>query len=136
MPDSEILRRLEALEARVAQLEGQPAKEKTPKVDPKRAPTSPQALRVAAIFHRRPSTYWSPKEISTYKRIGAITEEDLACLEAYYQSDCGILRRDLSTFLNNYAGELDRARAWQKEQDHPRQNGSHQSAPVRATMRL
>lgn len=39
--------------------------------------------------------------------------EDFGLLEEYYrQSGSQYLRRDILTFLNNYNGELDRARAW------------------------
>lgn len=42
---------------------------------------------------------------------------DLALVEKYYEferkkGDKGIHRRDLATFLNNYGGEVDRARLW------------------------
>lgn len=43
--------------------------------------------------------------------------DDLTLVELYYaferkKGDKGIHRRDLATFLNNYGGEVDRARLW------------------------
>ncbi len=79
--------------------------------------------RVAALFHRRPTTPWSPKEMRVYTQITkhyGLRLEDLDVIERYYvyqrKRENGIHRRDLYTFLNNFAGELDRARAWDEEQ--------------------
>lgn len=82
-------------------------------------PTSPEALRVAAIVGRRPTTAWTATEISKYRQLlkaGQLTDEHLALLESYYTAEKakgkdGYHRRDLTTFLNNFAGELDRANA-------------------------
>lgn len=126
----EIYRRLADLEARIAKLEG---KRKKPAAHPQlngmehpaagitegknksKVPTTEQSKRVADIFHRRHTTRWSDKEIAAYKKLGTIPAEDLATVEAYYKTGEPYLRRDLLTFLNNFPGELDRARAWQAE---------------------
>lgn len=79
-------------------------------------PTTPQSKRVADIFHRRHTTAWSEKEIAAYKKLKTIPETDLAAVEDYYKSGAMYLRRDLLTFLNNFSGELDRARAWQAQE--------------------
>jgi len=81
------------------------------------APKSPMALRIGALFRRRPDTRWSEKEIRSFKaHAGLLTETDLDRIERYYaaeraKGDDGIHRRDLLTFLNNLPGELDRASA-------------------------
>lgn len=96
--------------------------------DSSRVPTTPQSKRVAAIFRRREDTAWSGKEIAAYKKLGTLKEEDLSTVEAYYKSGAEYLRRDLYTFLNNFAGELDRARAWRgQDKGHPTSNGSQGS---------
>ncbi|MBK1835380.1 hypothetical protein [Roseibacillus ishigakijimensis] len=47
------------------------------------------------------------------------SEDDLATLEGYYlakhESGRDYRRRDLQTLLNNWTGELDRARNWKPE---------------------
>lgn len=80
-----------------------------------RIPTTQQSQRIAAIFHRKLTTAWSEAEVAKYKRIGIIPEDDLDALERYYAAERakgneGRHRRDLTTFLNNFAAELDRAR--------------------------
>lgn len=81
-----------------------------------RLPTTEQSKRIAKIFHRKVTTPWLPKEIRAYKKLGTIPEEDMLAVEQYYAAhwppdrDSNILRHDLLTFLNNFWGEVDRAR--------------------------
>lgn len=83
-------------------------------------PTSEPAKRIAALFHRKLTTAWSEKEIKTFRKLVKLhcfdDLSDLALIERYYASERrkerGIHRRDLSTFLNNFLGELDRANDW------------------------
>lgn len=82
-------------------------------------PKSDEAKRIATMFGRRLSTAWGGGEIKAFKALmktKSITPESLNLLEAYYtkeraKGDAGKHRRDLSTFLNNFPGELDRASA-------------------------
>ncbi len=80
-------------------------------------PTTEQSKRIASVFHRKHTTAWTPQEIKAYKSIGTLPEEDLQAVERYYadnwppRRDVNILRHDLITFLNNFAGEVDRAHA-------------------------
>lgn len=86
-----------------------------------KTPSSPAAIRIARLFNRRLSTPWSDKEIKAFRELAkqkCFDDDlhDLLLIERYYRSermkgDKGIHRRDLATFLNNYHGELDRARA-------------------------
>jgi hypothetical protein len=84
-------------------------------------PKTETALRIGALFKRKPTTPWSEKELKQYKMLykaGAFNDvEGLKQIEMYYASERkkkegGIHRRDLMTFLNNFFGELDRARAF------------------------
>lgn len=84
-------------------------------------PTTEPAKKIAAIFNRRLSTGWSEREVKAYKALvkdGLFHDlTDLALIERYHNAerkkgDKGIQRRDLLTFLNNFRGELDRAREW------------------------
>ena len=68
--------------------------------------------RVNKLFNRRESTAWSDKETkqlkAVAKREGVLDE--LAEIEALYNSGYEYRRKDVITFLNNFATELDRAR--------------------------
>lgn len=83
-------------------------------------PVSDIAKRVAAIMHRRPESKWNQKkEIIPFVAIkNSITEEDLAMVERYYKKNwpprtsVNHLRHDLATLINNWQGEVDRARIW------------------------
>jgi hypothetical protein len=84
------------------------------------------AVRIRAIFHRRESTGFSPKEVKAYEMIQSkITEEDLAMVERCYKRqwpptrEKNMLRHDLFTFLNNYETEVDRARAYCEKHPAP-----------------
>lgn len=83
-------------------------------------PTTPLALRIAAIVHRQPSTPWSDKEISIYKKLykaGAFNETDIALVERYQSFHRGQFkkgrpayhRRGLFTLLRWWGDEVDRA---------------------------
>lgn len=82
----------------------------------KMVPTTDQSKRVATMFSRRHTTPWTEKEIKAYRAIGKIEPDDLTALEKYYAAERakgeveGRYRRDMQTFLNNFASELDRAR--------------------------
>ena len=88
-------------------------------------PTTEPALRISRLFSRRPTTAWAEKEIRVYRKLVKdgcfVSLNDLGLIERYYafqrKKEDGIRRRDLYTFLNNYAGELDRARAWAENQE-------------------
>ncbi len=73
-------------------------------------------VRFNKLFKRRDSTKWSAKETEALNVIGEPAEEDLSALERYYtatiQPAKDYRRRDLITLLNNFNGEIDRARKW------------------------
>lgn len=96
-----------------------------------RIPTSEPALRIAKLFSRKEITPWAEKEIKSFKKLVPIDLNDLSLVESYYAAERakggdGIHRRDLYTFLNNYHGELDRARAWK---ENPSCNENTRKAP-------
>ena len=74
------------------------------------------APRVGAIMRRRPDTAWGKKEKDALAALYPLPLEDLALVETYYSalipSARDIRRRDLVTLLNNWSGEVDRARAF------------------------
>lgn len=77
-------------------------------------PLSETTRRLNAIFSRKSTTRWSERELKTLQKIGPIPEEDLQLIESYYASripgDRDFRRHDLQTLLNNWPGEVDRAR--------------------------
>lgn len=92
-------------------------------------PTTTTAQRIATLFNRRLSTEWSEREVKQFKILVKShcfdSLDDLALLERYYASERrkgekGIQRRDLSTFLNNFVSECDRAREWNKTRSSSR----------------
>lgn len=82
----------------------------------------PQAVRVASWYKRRETTPWSPKELKAWRAL-KITLEDVATLEHYYTAEIpkaeDFRRRDLLTLLNNWPGEIDRARAFTPSPSQP-----------------
>jgi len=67
--------------------------------------------RVGGWFGRRESTKWSDKEVKALKALGDITE-DLDQMEALYKSGDTYNRKQIQTLLNNWQGEMDRARQY------------------------
>jgi hypothetical protein len=69
-------------------------------------------LRVGKMMGRRESTAWSEKELKQLRVVlkANTPEEDLVVLEAYYASGFKYLRQDIPTLLNNWNGEIDRAK--------------------------
>jgi len=66
--------------------------------------------RINRWFNRRDSTPWSDKELKSYKTVKNASEEDLSALETRYLAGGAYLRQDVLTLLNNWPGEIDRAR--------------------------
>lgn len=85
-------------------------------------PSSEFALRLHALYGRRPETRWTNEEAALFLQIKPMYDPaDMTALEGYYRAERakgdsdkgGRHRRDLTTFLRNFAGEVDRARAHQ-----------------------
>lgn len=78
-------------------------------------PDHPQALELNSLFGRLETTKWNDKEIKAFETAvesGAMTPENVSRIRSYYTIERakpdGVHRRDLSTLLNNWSGELDR----------------------------
>jgi hypothetical protein len=82
-------------------------------------PTSESAKRIARLFSRRLTTGWSDREHTAHRKLGVIMPETMDLLDEYYayqrSQPRGYHRRDLSTFLNNFQAEVDRANEWKKD---------------------
>lgn len=68
--------------------------------------------RINVLFHRRQSTTWTVKETTTLRQIAKRNGvlDEMSEIEALYNSGYPYRRRNVDTFLNQWAGELDRAR--------------------------
>lgn len=80
---------------------------------------TPEQIEVASWFNRKPSTEWSKKESlvwTTIQKLQDFTSDDWLALKWYYtESGCKFLRKDLGTLLNNWQGEIDRAKNYEPE---------------------
>lgn len=75
---------------------------------------TPLQIRVGKLLGRRETTKWSDKEIAALDAIGEPVEEDLELLEIFYNAvidpEQDHRRTALLTLLNNWNGEVDKAR--------------------------
>jgi len=75
---------------------------------------TPSMIRAGKLYNRRESTKWTAQEIKAIKAISPINDDDFKAIERYYTAklppDSDYRRRDLVTLLNNWNGEVDRAR--------------------------
>lgn len=77
--------------------------------------------KIGLWFNRRESTKWTKKELKALKEIGEIDDEDFETLEKYYTVDISkddYRRQTIATLLNNWPGELDRARNYKPPHQH------------------
>lgn len=83
---------------------------------------TPLMHRAANLFNRRESTEWSPKEILKWKKnsgpILGTSEEEWELLEWAYAQKSGdakdYRRRELVTLIENWNGEITKARSWKQ----------------------
>lgn len=77
---------------------------------------NPEQKRLNAIFRRRDNTPWSKQELAAWKAVTPVADENMTALERYYKAAIpaaqNYRRRDLCTLLNNFNGEVDRARGF------------------------
>lgn len=85
---------------------------------------TPLMARINAWFRRRPDTLWTLAEAEALAQLNLAggngqTAEDVRALELYYTAERmpepDYRRRDLPTLLNNWAGEVDRAKRWMSQ---------------------
>lgn len=80
--------------------------------------------RLNRLFSRRDSTAWSEKEERKLSELLRRPEfgEELIEIEKRYTSGTSYLRQDIQTLLNNWTGELDRARKPEQKASSPQLN--------------
>jgi hypothetical protein len=81
---------------------------------------TPTMIQIGSWFGRRPETLWTTSEASALKTIEP-TDLEINGMEIYYTAEIPKdripgRRTDLITLLNNWSGELDRARAFVNSQ--------------------
>jgi len=83
---------------------------------------SPSMIRLGILFKRRETTRWSKPELKALREIEPIPEEDFQAVEKYYTltipKESDFRRHDLVTLLNNWNGEVDRARKFKLAKDY------------------
>lgn len=67
-------------------------------------------VKISSWFGRKLLTKWSDKEMAALKICEGTDPEDWEVLTKYYSSNDPYRRRDILTLLNNWPGEIDRAR--------------------------
>jgi hypothetical protein len=93
-------------------------------------PTRSRMLALNAIFRRQPGTAWSSADVRALDESGLLSVDEFDFVEAcetvrgFYlakiprEMEHRFWRRTtLQTLLNNWAGELDKARAWNRDRD-------------------
>lgn len=70
----------------------------------------PEQLRLNALFKRRPTTKWSADELSAWKSITPLDNEDFTAVERFHATPGTYHRKDLLTLLRHWGEEVDRAR--------------------------
>lgn len=72
-------------------------------------------IRIGAMFGRKPSTLWSVYEAEALDQLGDISE-DIESVAEFYGADIpqsdDYRRKSIETLLNNWNGEVDKARAF------------------------
>lgn len=80
-------------------------------------------VELCTLFRRRSETRWTDGELKAFRSHAAgCLEDDFKVLCEYYRAqipDGDYRRRDLSTLLNNFPGEIDRAKAWKIGRHRP-----------------
>lgn len=82
-------------------------------------------IRIGSWFNRRPTTKWSDEENRALRKVLKLNtpSEDIDILEERYLSKAPFIRREIITLLNNWNGEIDKAR-------NPDQPSSYQPALI------
>jgi hypothetical protein len=77
--------------------------------------TSALQIRIGKLLGRRESTAWDEKELIALKKIKEPTEEEWDQIERFYAADIkkdDYRRTTMQVLLNNWTGELDKARLY------------------------
>lgn len=92
-------------------------------------PSEALRLRICGWFKRRPGSVWDKKELAGLAIVVAANtpEEDLLLLDRFYAAPDSYHRKDVQTLLNNWNGEIDKAK------DYANRTQNNQRNPLRET---
>lgn len=110
---------------------GAVSKNPTPDCAPPLPELENNKAKLNRMFKRRDTTRWSAKELQALEITLGTTDEEWDALLAYYAhagKEGYFCRNNLITCLNNWAGEIDKARRG-KQAVYPKGNESSPSAP-------
>lgn len=98
---------------------------------PPKSGKSPLQLRVEKLHRKRESTPWDRSEVTAWKSaepaVKEATEEEWVMLESFYAAPQSqtYARTSLATTLNNWSGEIQRARQWAEKSANGRTTGTN-----------
>lgn len=86
-------------------------------------------IKIGTMFGRKPESAWSKAEMIALGpvAVSGTSEEDLEILRRYYRSsqipgERDYRRKTVGNLLDNWQGELDRARGWDREEKRKRRS--------------
>lgn len=91
---------------------------------PSPTPLSELGQRIGRWFRRKPTTKWTERELKQLRKVEDLRtpKDEVDLLEYYYFTDrCEYVRHNVETLLNNWNGEIDRARAWKRKRSADQQ---------------
>lgn len=87
---------------------------------------TPLMIRIGSWFRRKPTNLWTLEEKAALDRMGDLPADEIVEMEAFYKAppnDKDFPRHDLITLLNNWPGELDKARRRQARIEQKKTRG-------------
>ena len=89
----------------------------------------PIQIRLNALYRRRPSNPWDAKMLKTYRAI-SFDDEEIALVEKFHADPEAYKRKSLSTLLNTWDEEVDRARMHRPAKNQPVARTASRNQPV------
>ena len=89
----------------------------------------PTQSRLNALYRRRPSNPWDAKMLKVYRAI-SFDDEEIALVEKFHADPEAYKRKSLSTLLNTWDEEVDRARMHRPAKNQPVARTASRNQPV------
>jgi uncharacterized protein YdaU (DUF1376 family) len=104
----------------------------TPPIVPKGTKKDEYQLRIDTLYNRRESTAWSDSEMRKYRKLKKRADfaEELTEIERLYNGGYEYRRKSISTLLNQWTGEVDKARTPAAEQPPAPEKRLFPSSPI------
>jgi len=99
-------------------------------------PVHPLAIRIAAMVKQRPTTAWKSTDIRAFQNLPEFSKQEIADLERFYadgwekrsRGETSYIRGNLSTLLNNFESEINKAKVELAANAVPKPNDAMKSA--------